>query len=154
MRIRSEHKYLLLIIAGFILQPYLCGRVDASQIVDTASLNVGVVGEEEFMQGYVLIPRIPIFWESSEPFSLSVSSIDPVLGVSDDASYSKPLEDLQWKLSDEPDWFPLRQELEEMFRSTDTGSGVIYIDVIIELDWLTDAPGEYRTDLVFTIGSI
>ena len=38
--------------------------------------------------------------------------------------------------------------------STDTGSGVVYIDVLVLLDWLEDAPGDYRVELVFTLEAL
>ena len=83
-----------------------------------------------------------------------MSSVDPDLGISDDARYIKPLDDLRWKLSEEPVWLPVSRDAEEIDWSAETGSGVIYIDVMVLLDWLTDAPGEYHADIVFTIESI
>jgi len=127
------------------------GPALADQIVDAGALNIGTIGEQEFMDGYILIPELPVFWSSDVPWRISVGSMDPDMGLSDDASYSKPLEDLMWKISSEQTWIPLNRDPHEIAWGDETGSGVIYIDVIILLDWLSDAPGEYRTDLVFTI---
>jgi hypothetical protein len=138
----------VLIVAGI---SFLCSPARAEQTVSADRINLGIVGAEEFEAGYIVIPGVPVFWESDVPWRLTLSSIDPDLGVSNDARYAKPLDSLQWRLSDEQAWMPLSQDEEEVTWGAERGSGVIYIDVIVLLDWLTDAPGEYRVDLVFTI---
>jgi len=126
----------------------------AEMSVSSNRVNAGIVGAEEFEAGYVVIPRIPIFWESDVPWHISVGSLDPDLGISSDSRYVKPLDDLRWRLSDGQSWVPMRQESEEIDWSSEPGSGVVYIDIVILLDWLRDAPGEYQADLVFTIESL
>jgi len=126
----------------------------ADQTVSADRINLGIVGEEEFNNGYVVITKLPVYWESDVPWRLTVSSIDPDMGMSNDTRSVKPLDDLRWKPSDEQVWLPVRQDSEEVAWGADAGSGVIYIDVMVLLDWLTDAPGEYRTSLVFTIEPI
>lgn len=154
MRKSSIKESLLTILIVLVGLSALPTAVHAEQLVSTNQSNLIIVGEEEFMAGYFLIPGLPIFWESDEPWRLTVSSVDPDLGISDDARYIKPLDDLRWKLSEEQVWLPVSRDLEEIDWSTETESGVIYIDVMVLLDWLTDAPGEYHADIVFTIESI
>lgn len=154
MKTRLPGKLLFVFLAsvvGLAARPApLCA--DPSVVAD--DLSFGVVGEDEFMDGYVLLPRIPVFWESDTAWRLTVSAVSPDLGISNDAGYIKPLDDLLWKLSDEEVWLPIRQDAEEVVWSTETGSGVVYVDIMVLLDWLADAPGEYRVDLVFTIGAL
>ena len=110
-----------------------------------------MIGEEEFQAGYVVVPRLPVFWESDIPWTLSIYSLDADLGISDEADFVKPLDDLLWKPSDTDVWLPLSQDPEEVAWSFDTGSGVVYIDVILQLDWLSDGPGDYQANILFTI---
>ncbi len=125
--------------------------VYADPSVDVHDLNLGLVGEDDFLAGHILIPGLPVHWQSDVPWRLLVSSVDPDLGPSDDAAYVKPLDDFLWKLSEDENWTPMSQYPEEVYWSTETGSGVIYVDVAVRLDWLSDAPGDYHADLIFTV---
>ena len=142
---------LLALTAGLSTWP---AGAPAEQAVTVSDYNAGMISEVDFQAGYHLIPGIPILWESDTAWRLAVSSVDPDLGISNDASYVKPLNDLMWKLADEDIWLPLSREPEEVTWSTETGSGVIYIDVLVLLDWLEDAPGDYRVELVFTLEAL
>lgn len=122
--------------------------------VTSGNINIGVVGENEFMAGYVVIPRVPVFWQSTEPWRLTVSSLDPDMGSSDDAMNVKALEDVLWRVSESEDWQSISINCEEVEWSNETGSGVVYIDIMVLLDWLTDSPGEYSIDVEFSIESI
>ena len=119
--------------------------------ITVTDINIGIVGEDEFIAGYVLVGAHPIFWESDIPWRITVCSLDPDLGSSDDGMYIKPLDDLLWKLTDEQNWQPMVQEEEEIDWSTDTGDGLILLDFVVILDWEKDVPGQYGTYLVFTI---
>jgi len=141
----------LMVAASLLL---ISPSANADQVISAGRVNFGVVGEAEFDAGYVLVPSVPVFWESEVPWRMTVRSLNPDLGVSENSRYVKSLSDLRWRLSDGQAWLPLRQDTEEVDWSTQTGSGVIYIDIVILLDWLKDAPGEYRTDVVFTIESL
>jgi len=123
----------------------------ADQSVTAGNMTLGMIGEEEFQAGYVVVPRLPVFWESDIPWTLSIYSLDADLGISDEADFVKPLDDLLWKPSDTDVWLPLSQDPEEVAWSFDTGSGVVYIDVILQLDWLSDGPGDYQANILFTI---
>lgn len=150
----SLMKYVLTFLLVLISLPSWTSAAHADQFVTANRVNLGIAGEEGFMAGYILVPRLPVFWESDVPWRLTVSSFSPDLGLSNDASYNKPLEDLQWKISEEQVWQPLSQDAEELIWSSETGSGVIYIDVMVQLDWLRDTPGDYHADIILTIEAI
>jgi len=144
---------LFLAIALLLLAP-TAARADQSITVN--NINLGIIGEEDFLAGYALAASQAIFWESDVPWRITVRSLDPDLGTSDDGSYIKPLEDLLWKVSDEETWIPMTREVEEIEWSggADEGAvglGVIYLDFVARLDWESDIPGQYRARLVFTI---
>src|SRR3972149_4561436 len=94
----------------------------AEQSVFVNEINAGLVGEKEFIDGYVLIPAVPVYWESDVPFRITVSSLEPELGVSDGSSYAKSLHDLQWKITDEETWIPVSQDKEEVAFGAEGGS--------------------------------
>ena len=123
----------------------------ADQNVNAMPINAGLVGEQDFDTGYVVISRVPVFWQSDVPWRLTVTSLDPNLGVSRDAKVTKPLSDLQWRMSDAHAWQPMGQDPEELAWNNNTGSGTVYIDIKVLLNWLKDPPGEYHADLIFTI---
>ena len=123
----------------------------AEQSITVSDIDLGIVGETEFVAGHALVRAHAIFWASDTPWRITVSSRDPNLGVSDDGSYIKPLGDLVWKLSDEATWTPMTQDAREVDWSDGTGEGAIHVDFVVLLDWLKDAPGRYGTELVFTI---
>ncbi len=142
---------LIIAIAGFLIGSPAAW---ATQSIAVDDINLGTVGEREFIEGYAFIPSRAIFWESDTPWRVTVSSLDPDLGISDDGTYVKSLGDLLWKLSDEETWLPMTQENEEIEWGTEMGKGVIYVDFAVLLDWLKDVPGRYCTELVFTIESL
>jgi len=129
-------------------------RAFAEQTVTVNDINAGLIGEEDFYAGQVLIPRIPVFWTSDEPWRITVRSLEPELFASDDGIHIKSLDDLMWKLSDEEIWVQISQDPEEIDWSMESGSGVVYIDLIVELDWLLDPAGTYRLDLAFNIEAL
>lgn len=151
MRRNLSRNSLFILTALATMMLMLPSRALADQVVTAGNLNVGMIGEEDFLAGYVIVPRLPIFWESDTPWTISVCSLTPDLGISDEADYAKPLDDLLWRQSDEQVWVPVSQDPEEVAWSLETGSGVVYIDVLVMLDWLTDAPGMYEGDILFTI---
>jgi hypothetical protein len=139
---------LLLVTAGFLVGP---PSVYAVQNIVVNDMDFGVVGESEFMDGYALLLSQPISWESDVGWRITVYSLDPDLGLSNDGLYTKLLSDLQWKLSSGSLWVPMTQDATEVDWSSDTGTGVVYIDAKVLLDWVNDVPGNYQADLVFTI---
>ncbi len=149
-----NHRIFMCSLVVFLAVLVFTFPVKADPEVTSGNINLGVVGEDEFIAGYVIIPRVPIYWQSDEPWRLTVGSLDSDMGSGDDAAYIKPLENILWRVSDTEDWQPVSVNREEIDWSTDTGSGVVYIDIIVLLDWLTDSPGEYRIDLEFTIDSV
>jgi hypothetical protein len=154
--IPSRCVFHVLFIAIAVLLTPTAARADQSITIN--NLNLGISGEDDFLAGYVLAPSQAIFWESDVPWRITVRSIDPDLGTSDDGSYVKPLGDLLWKVSDEETWTPVTREVEEIEWSGGTddtvGHGVIYLDFVARLDWEKDAPGQYGARLVFTIEAL
>ncbi|MCK4719679.1 hypothetical protein KAU08_03410 [bacterium] len=152
-RILRRHTWIVLIIAMAVFLVF-SPAVRAEQSINVADINLGTVGENEFNDGYAFIPSHAIFWESDISWRITISSYDPDLGMSDDGTYIKPLSDLLWKLSDEETWLPVTQEEEELEWGTETGDGVIYVDFAVLLAWMKDVPGQYGTELIFTIESL
>lgn len=144
-------RILLIAAALAVLAAIYPSSAYADQSVTAGNLTLGMIGEEEFEAGYVLVPRLPIFWESDSPWTISIYSLDADLGISDEADFVKPLGDLLWKPSDADVWLPLSQNPEEVAWSFDTGSGVVYIDVKLKFDWMSDGPGYYQANILFTI---
>ena len=112
---------------------------------------MGTAGENDFFAGQMLVRYHPVYWESDTPWIITVRSLDADLGMSDDGVYTKPLGDLQWKLSDERHWIEMRQDEEEVDSSSVTGSGAVTLDFRALLRWKQDRPGDYRATLRFTI---
>jgi hypothetical protein len=142
----------LLLPAIIILLLFCPAAAGAAQSITVSDIDLGMVGETEFVAGYAAVPAHAIFWASDVPWRITVSSRDPNLGVSDDGSYIKALDDLVWKLSDESAWTPMTQDAREVDWSDGTGEDAIHVDFVVILDWLKDVPGRYGTKLVFTIG--
>ena len=126
----------------------------AVQNVSINDLAFGVVGEDDFIAGGMTVEDQPVSWESDVGWSISVRSLDADLGLSGSGTYTKPLGDLQWKLSSESIWIPMTQTDAEVDFNSSTGSGVIYMDFLVELHWDADEPGDYGADLLFTISAL
>ena len=149
----TEHRrirFFLIALAILLLSP----TAWAGQSISVNDINVGPATADDFVAGQIYIHAQPIFWQSDVPWRITVRSVNPNLGASDDGTYIKPLSDLMWKLSDDVTWTPVTQEEDEVDYGTDTGDGVIYVDFLLTLDWLKDIAGNYGAELVFTIGAI
>ena len=140
--------FLLIALAILLFSP----AAWADQTISVNDMSLGPATEDDYVAGQIYIHAQPISWQSDVPWRITVRSVNPNLGVSDDGSYIKPLTDLMWKLSDDVTWTPLTQEENEIKYSPDTGQGVVYVDFLLTLDWLKDIPGNYGAELVFTIG--
>ena len=121
--------------------------------VTTGDLEFGVLDEEDMISGYAIVTDHPIFWKSNAPWTISVSSLNPDLGSSDDGSYIKPLGDLQWRLSGSGNdsWTSLSESPDEIKWENDTGTGIVYVDFRLILEWADDVPGDYSAELQFSI---
>jgi hypothetical protein len=141
----------LLIVIVILINP---GRVFADQSLSTGNLDLGVIGEKEFLDGSIYYSNFPIFWESDEPWAITIESSSNEFMVIGKGEYSlqKPISDLLWRLTDGTDWYPLSINSEVVDWDDETGEGVIYMDFLLKLNWLTDGPGTYDADLTFTIG--
>ncbi len=141
----------ILIMASVIGFLFSAAPAYAEQAVTVSDINLGLVGEEDFANGYVFLPRVPVFWDSDVPWRLTIQSLGADLGAGDDGMTDKSLSDLLWKLSDEENWLPVTQDPEEVEWSMESGTGVVYIDLVVLIDWLYDSPGQYQVDLTFRI---
>ncbi|HDS30737.1 MAG TPA: hypothetical protein ENN67_06810 [Firmicutes bacterium] len=140
----------VLAIAVFVMAMYPTQSL-AEASVSSNDMVYGIAGEKEFINGFALLRSHAIFWTSETAWRISVHSLDPHLGISDDGMYTKPLGDMVWKKSDEGDWKPMTQDFAEADWSTESGEGVLYLDFAILLDWEKDTPGQYGARIVFTI---
>jgi hypothetical protein len=138
------------LIAGLLTRT----PVFAAFAISVNDIVLGIVGENEFEAGCAMLQNHPISWESDGDWSITVRSLDADLGMSDGGLYTKLLSDLQWKLSTESVWIPMTQTDTEVDWGYGIGSGVIYIDIKVLLEWVQDEPGNYQADLVFTIAPL
>jgi len=139
------------IIVSLAILLFVPSAAWAAQSISINDITVGPATADDFVAGGIYVHAQPIFWQSDEPWRITVRSLDPNLGISDDGTYIKPLSDLVWKMSDDVTWTPITQEEQEIDWSSETVEGVIYIDFVLTLDWLMDIPGNYGAELVFTI---
>lgn len=140
---------LFVLLAFLILSP----AVMAQHSISVNDITVGPADSDDFVAGGMYIQAQPIYWSSDTSWTITVRSMQPNLGVSDDGTYIKPLDDLFWKLSDDESWIPMTQEEEEVDYGME-GEGVIYVDYVLTLDWLEDISGNYGAELVFTIWAV
>ena len=147
----SLFTFILFTIPCSLFTLFASPALSAEQSITVADINFGVVGEQEFIAGGAVLPRRPVAWESDVPWIITVESLDPNLGASDDGSYLKPLGDLEWKLSDDKRWKKMRQDPEIVLSGVESGQGTILLDWRVMLFWTKDLPGQYRATLRFTI---
>ena len=152
-RLRIALLTCLTAIAGLLIRTT---PVLAAQSITVNDIVFGVAAKADFDTGYVLLQNHPVYWTSDVGWIISVSSLDPSLGMSTDLSYEKPLGDLQWKLSSDTIWIPMTEDDTEVDADPDPGlgSGIVDVDFKVLLDWAQDRPGTYGADLVFTIAPL
>lgn len=128
----------------------------AAQAVVVQDINFGVVRKQDFNVGYSWLNRMPVWWESDTAWVITVESLDPNLGGSDDGSYTKSLDDLEFKLHKATGnrWITMLEQPQVLDEGTNTGSGTIYVDWRMLLSWTADRPGLYGTTLLFTISEM
>ncbi|HEX9744223.1 MAG TPA: hypothetical protein VGB30_02245 [bacterium] len=154
MSVKKFHIVIAIFILSVILQLMSAAPIFAEQAVAIADVNFGIAGEQEFLDGYMVFEDVPVYWESDVPWRMTVRSLDLDFGISDDGSYVKPAQDILWRSGDEESWLPVHLDEEEVTYSYEAGSGVLYLDVAVLLDWTKDSPGEYTLELVFSIEPI
>jgi hypothetical protein len=145
--------YSLLLLAISMTSALRAMPAHAEQSIQAGDSQTIRVGVDEFEAGVVIIPGIPISWDSAQPCRLTVNAIDSDLGASDDGTRIKPLEDVSWSISKGGrTWHPLTEDpIEIEWSSLNESTGVIYIDLAVKLNWLDDPPGEYHINLIFSI---
>lgn len=126
----------------------------AAQSVVVQDINFGTVDADDFTAGAIALSREPVWWESDTPWRITVESLDPNLGSSFDSGYIKPLGDLQFKFHAFSQWITMQQHPQVLKDCYETGSGTIYADWRIQLDWALDRPGQYGAELLFTISEL
>jgi hypothetical protein len=142
---------LTVLIAGLF---FYVTPVFADQSLTVGEFHLGIADENDFLSGRKTFNDVPVYWESDVPWQISMSSLDPNLGISDNGQYAKPLSDFLWKPSDKLQWVPLTQYPQEIGWGGETGNGVFYIDIEIVLDLAKDLPGDYRGDILFSISPL
>ena len=123
----------------------------AEMAIDVDDIAIVETGKNDFIVGQIIINREPVWWISDTPWRITVEALDHNLGSSDDGTYTKPLSDLQFKLSEESGWTAIRQFPEVLKESNQTGRGSFTVDWRVLLEWQNDRPGRYETTLLFTI---
>ncbi len=126
---------------------------NADQFISAGDVNFGEVGEMEFVAGQAYLPMQAVSWRSETSWRITVRSLDSTLGPSEDGAYTKPLGDLEWKVSTRSQWNKMRQS-EETVETGSPGDGNVYMDYRVKLSWNKDRPGNYRTVLRFTISEL
>lgn len=145
---------LLIALVAFTAFLVVSPPASAQQIVSISDISIGPVDAEDFVAGGIYIQAQPVYWESDIPWQITVRAGQSNLGVSDDGTYTKPLSDLYWKLTDDETWNPMTQEENEIEFGWEPGEGVIYIDFALSLDWMRDIAGDYGAEIIFTIQAV
>jgi hypothetical protein len=145
-------KLQVIILAAAVAMPWLfVAPVYAEQSVFVNTSGLIEAGEADFEAGYVLISDIPISWQSDVPWRITLSTAEPDFIANNNTGYIKSVADISWRSPDNEVWVPLDQNAQEISWGDETGSGVTYVDLLVSLDWLKDAPGEYHIDFVVSI---
>ena len=104
----------------------------------------------DFNAGYKYTSEHSIDWSSSEDWEITIKSLTSDLGDSTDSTYTKSLNDLQWKLSTSETWNTMTTN-ENSVTTGVSGAGSITIDYRVQLSWSSDKPGNYSASIEFKI---
>jgi len=91
-----------------------------------------------------------IQWSSDTYWIITVKSLNADLGQSDDLSYTKPLSDLEWKLSGPASWKSMTTT-DATVKLGSAGSGSFNVDYTVLLSWANDKKGNYSATIQYTI---
>ncbi len=95
-----------------------------------------------------------INWTADVDWIVTVKSLDANLGQSDDLAYTKPLTDLQWKLSASGTFTTITTTDATVTSGVfGGGSGNFDVDYKLLLSWSSDRPGTYGATLQYTISA-
>lgn len=141
-------RLIFLSMLAIVLVGFTCAQARTSVSAD--DLIFKTPHKREFRDGESRLERQPVRWESDTAWSVTVESLDPDLGQSDQGGYFKPLSDLQYRLSTDRTWYELRRLPQEVATGA-AGKGSFTLDWRVLLDIARDRPGHYRAKLRFTI---
>ena len=130
----------------------LTAPISAQQTI-TAHGDVNLTATAaDFDAGEKISTNNTINWTSGVAWEVTVKSLDANLGQSDDMTYTKPLSDLQWKLSSGSIWASITtSDVTVQTGSPNGGSGSFDVDYKFLLAWASDKPGSYGATLQYTI---
>ncbi len=106
----------------------------------------------DFNAGEKVSSNNTISWWANENWIMTVMSLDPNLGQSDDLSYTKPLSDLMWQLTVGGSWASMTTSGVTV-KTGVAGSGSFGMDYKFLLSWAADKPGTYTATIQYTISS-
>jgi hypothetical protein len=118
--------------------------------VDVNDVYFGTVTQADFQTGWKYKNQHIITWKAPRPWKVTIKSVSPNLGQSNDGSYTKPIADLQFKLSNLSSWTTTTTQDQILSRGA-RGQGTFYTDFRAKLRWAYDRPGDYGCTLQFTI---
>lgn len=127
------------------------GAAAAETMVSIDDIEFDEPDRHDFNAEYIELLHEPLWWESDGAFIIELTALDANLGTSHDGGYVKPLRDLWFKLHDETEWQQLEQYTQTVYAGDGGGSGTLYLDWRVALDWEADRPGDYEATLVFTV---
>lgn len=84
------------------------------------------------------------------PWNLCYHANTPTLGTSTTGAYTKPVADLEIKLTGQPDAAFRAVTQTDQLLATFTGKTSVSVDVRVLLAWTLDEPGNYGTTLLLT----
>jgi len=114
-----------------------------SDIFLTATVGDFNAGEKQELTNLVQ-------WSSDSYWIVTVKSLDPDMGQSDDLSYTKPLSDFKWKLTGTSTWKTMTTA-DATVKLGSPGSGSFNVDYKVLLSWESDRKGTYSATIQYTI---
>ena len=150
MRADQNIKYLPSFIIITILAVQLPQITSAAQDVTAHSQINLTVADTDFNAGNKLSSGYTVNWTSGEDWEITIKSLDLNLGDSTDSNYTKPLSDLQWKLSTSETWNTMTTN-EVTVNTGSQGNESVTIDYRVLLSWASDKPGSYGSTIEFKI---
>ncbi len=128
-------------------------RADAQFDVVVHSDVVLTATDSSFIAGECLSLNNAIAWNASANWEITVRSLNADLGQSNDGFYTKPLSDLQWKLSSQSSWNAMTTSDVQVTTGA-AGSSSFDVDYRFLLSWALDRPGTYGATIQYTITAL
>jgi hypothetical protein len=137
----------------FMLLLIAATPVSAQSITAHSDVNLNAL-TTDLDAGEKVSSNNTIDWTSGVDWQVHIKSLDANLGQSDDLVYTKPLADLQWKLSSGGTWTAVTtSDVLVIADIAGGGSGSFDMDYKFLLSWANDRPGTYGATLQYTISA-